>query len=75
MTQKQMILKYMSENGSITTLESMQRLYILDLQSHIRTLRNEGYNITDEYITKQNIYGRRSRYKRYYLERSKQWFF
>lgn len=68
MTQKEMILKYIKEHGSITTLESMKKLLILDPQSIIRTLRNEGYNIKDEYITKKNIYGTYSRFKRYYLE-------
>ena len=68
MTQKETILKYLIEKGSITTLESMKKLLILDPQSHIRTLRNEGYNIKDEYITKKNIYGTTSTFKRYYLE-------
>ena len=31
----------------------MKYLLILDLQSNIRHLRNEGYDITDEYITKK----------------------
>ena len=68
MTQKEMVLRYITEHGSITTLESMKKLLILDLQSIIRTLRNEGYNITDEYITKKNIYGSTSTFKRYYLK-------
>lgn len=68
MTQKEMVLKYITEHGSITTLESMKKLLILDLQSIIRTLRNEGYDITDEYITKKNIYGSTSTFKRYYLK-------
>lgn len=68
MTQKEMVLKYIIEHGSITTLESMKKLLILDLQSHIRTLRNEGYNIKDKYITKKNIYGTTSRFKKYFLE-------
>lgn len=71
MTQKEMVLKYLRENGSITTLESMKHLLILDLQSHIRTLRNEGYEITDEYITKKNIYGTKSTFKRYFLKEGK----
>lgn len=68
MTQKEMVLRYITEHGSITTLESMKKLLILDLQSIIRTLRNEGYDITDEYITKKNIYGSKSTFKRYYLK-------
>ena len=71
MTQKEMVLKYIREHGSITTLESMKKLLILDLQSIIRTLRNEGYDIADEYITKKNIYGTKSTFKKYYLRSEK----
>ena len=73
MTQKEMVLDYLRKHGSITTLESMKKLLILDLQSNIRYLRNEGYEITDEYITKKNIYGIRSTFKRYYLKGVKIW--
>ena len=69
MTQKQMVLKYLKEHGSITTLESMKNLLILDLQGVIRTLRNEGYDIKDESITKTNIYGTKSTFKKYYLKK------
>lgn len=68
MTQKEMVLNYLRTHGSITTLECMKKLLILDLQSNIRYLRNEGYNITDEYITRKNIYGKKSSFKRYYLK-------
>jgi hypothetical protein len=71
MTQKEMVLDYLRKNGSITTLESMKKLLILDLQSNIRYLRNDGYDITDEYITKRNIYGQKSSFKRYYLKGAK----
>lgn len=74
MTQKEMILDYLRTHGSITTLECMKKLLILDLQSNIRYLRNEGYNITDEYITRRNIYGKKSSFKRYYLKGAKIWF-
>ena len=68
MTQKEMVLDYLRKHGSITTLESMKKLLILDLQSNIRYLRNEGYDITDEYITKKNIYGKKTSFKKYYLK-------
>ena len=74
MTQKEMVLDYIRKHGSITTLESMKYLLILDLQSNIRHLRNEGYDITDEYITKKNIYGKTTSFKRYYLKGVKVWF-
>ena len=75
MTQKEMVLDYLRTHGSITTLESMKKLLILDLQSNIRYLRNEGYNITDEYITRKNIYGKKSSFKRYYLKGVRIWYF
>ena len=75
MTQKEMVLDYLRKHGSITTLESMKKLLILDLQSNIRYLRNEGYDITDEYITKKNIYGKKSSFKRYYLKGVRIWHF
>ena len=46
MTQKQMILKYMKENGSITTLEAFVKLYVCDLQKIIQLLKKD-HNIKD----------------------------
>lgn len=69
MTQKEMVLDYIRKHGSITTLESMKNLLILDLQGVIRVLRKEGYDIRDESITKTNIYGTKSTFKKYYLKK------
>lgn len=69
MTQKEMILKYIKEHGSITSLEAGKKLLIMDLQGNIRDLKNLGYKIKDKSITKKNIYGQRSTFKRYYLDR------
>lgn len=66
MNQKQMVLKYLQEKGSITTLEGFTKLYICDLQKIIQLLRQE-YNITDEWIYKRNIYGKKIKFKRYML--------
>lgn len=65
MTQKEIILNYLMKHGSITTLESMKNLLVLDLQKPIQLLRQEGYRITDKWVTTKN----KRRYKRYYLER------
>lgn len=67
MTQKEMVLKYLKENGSITTIEAFVKLYICDLQKIIQLLRQE-YNIKDSWIHKTNIYGKRIKFKKYYLE-------
>ena len=68
MTQKEQLLKYFREiENNITTLECVQKLYILDLQSVIRDLKKEGYNIMDFWINHTNIFGKATSFKRYYL--------
>ena len=67
MTQKEMVLKYLKEYGTITTLEAAIKLYINDLQSVIRYLRKE-YNITDVWVHTTNIYGKKVEFKRYSLK-------
>jgi len=68
MTQKEQLLKYFKEiENNITTLDCVQKLYILDLQSVIRDLKKEGYNIMDFWINHTNIFGKATSFKRYYL--------
>lgn len=62
-TQKERILDYLVSNKSITSIECVYRLNIVDLQHSIMELRKEGYNITDKWITNGD-----TRYKRYTLE-------
>lgn len=69
MGQKDRILKYLEEHGTITTLESVLNLGITDPQHYIMELRNENYNITDKWINGTNRVGRKIRYKRYRLEK------
>ena len=70
MTQKEQLLKYFQDNFSITTLECMQKLIILDLQGVIRDLKNDDYRIESFYISKTNMYGDVKKFKRYYLIQS-----
>ena len=67
LTQKDMILRYLNEKGSITTMEAVTKLFICDPQKPIQILR-ETYNIKDEWIHKKNIYGKPIKYKRYWLD-------
>ncbi len=68
MTQKEQLLKYFQEEDfSITTLECMQKLLILDLQGVIRDLKQDGYRIESFYMCKKNMYGDLKTFKRYYL--------
>ncbi len=69
MGQKERILEYLEKNKTITTLESVLKLGITDPQHYIMELRNEGYNITDKWINGTNRVGKKTRFKRYRLEK------
>ena len=71
MNQKEQLLKYFQEEDySITTLDCMQNLMILDLQGVIRDLKDDGHRIESFYISKKNMYGDVKKFKRYYLIQS-----
>tara|TARA_R100000329_G_scaffold35345_1_gene33204 strand:+ start:2071 stop:2343 length:273 start_codon:yes stop_codon:yes gene_type:complete len=67
MTQKETLLKYLKENGSITSLECVTKLFIIDLQGVVRDLKQDGYTILSHWIKKTNMYGQKKRFKAYYL--------
>ena len=68
MNQKEQLLKYFQEEDfSITTLECMQKLLILDLQGTIRDLKQDGHRIESFFISRKNMYGDKKTFKRYYL--------
>ena len=50
-TQEDKTLAYLREHGSMTTLEAVTELYIMNPQQRIGNLRKRGYNITTEYVT------------------------
>ena len=63
LSQKQKVLNYLINNKTITSLECVYKLSIVDLQHSIMELRKDGYNITDEWINNGD-----ARFKRYKLE-------
>lgn len=63
-TQKEEVLWFLMEYGSITAMEGFKDLYIIDLAGCIRDLRKE-YVIDDEWVNHTNKYGRPIQYKRY----------
>ena len=67
MTQKEMLLKYLKENESITSLECVTKLFIIDLQGVVRNLKEDGYTILDKWEKRVNLYGQKKRFKRYFL--------
>lgn len=62
-TQKERVLDYLKTFKTITSLECVYRLKIVDLQKAIQLLRQEGYNITDTWEHSET-----AMYKRYKLE-------
>lgn len=66
-TQKERVLDYLENNGTITSRQCMLELNIMDLQKAIQLLRNDGYRITDEWKTNESIYGI-TKFKQYKLE-------
>lgn len=62
-SQKARVLDYLINNKTITSLECVYKLNIVDLQHAIMELRKDGINITDEWVNNGD-----ARFKRYTLE-------
>ena len=62
-TQKERVLDYLRTFKSITSIECVYRLNIVDLQKAIQLLRQDGYKITDKWEHTET-----SSFERYMLE-------
>ncbi|MCD7723713.1 MAG: helix-turn-helix domain-containing protein [Clostridiales bacterium] len=68
-TQKEQILDYMRRNGSITSLEAVACLGIIDMRKRIsEIIAEDGIKITKTPETGKNRYGKSCRYIRYSLQ-------
>lgn len=67
-TQKQRIIKYIQDFGSITALEAMKDLGITQLGARIDGLQKDGYSFKKVWERSKNRYGEPVDYKRYSLE-------
>lgn len=65
MTQKERILKYMSDYGSISPREAYLDLGIMRLAARMAEIIRDGIPITKQMETTQNRYGQNVRYMRY----------
>lgn len=65
MTQKQMIVKYIQDFGSISTYEAFIDLGIARLASRISDLKRDGLQIDKKIVTAKNRYGKTVHYARY----------
>ena len=68
MNQKELILKYIKDFGSITYYEAVKDLGICQFGARLKELKKKGYVFSDKWITKKNRYGKPVRFKRYWLE-------
>lgn len=66
-TQKDRILNYIREFGSISSWEAYSDLGITQLGARIDQLKKEGYEFKTEWENKKNRYGEQTTYKRYSL--------
>lgn len=68
MTQKNMILDYLKENGSITPLEAMREFGCMRLAAQIYKLKhNDGYEIETSTVDTKNRFGMDTCYAKYTL--------
>ena len=63
------ILEYIRQNGSITGMESVKNLGILNYKARINELREDGWPIVTTYETRVDGAGNRTRFGRYSLRR------
>ena len=68
MTQKDMVLRYMRENGSITQAEAASELGCFRLGARIFDLKQDGHSIRSVSESHKNRWGHTVHYARYFLE-------
>lgn len=67
MSQKQRVLDYMREFGSITSLEAFRDLGVTRLSAVVFDLKAEGHGITTKQEQGTNRWGDKTNYARYVL--------
>lgn len=65
--QRQRIINYIYEFGSITSLDAYKDLGITQLATRIKELKEQGYEFETKWESSKNRYGEKIDYKRYYL--------
>lgn len=66
-TQKDRIINYIREFGSISSWEAYADLGITQLGARIDQLKKEGFKFRSEWESNTNRFGEKTDYKRYYL--------
>ena len=68
MNQRQMILQYIKDFGSITSYQAYIELGVTQLATRIKELKEQGYVFSCEWISKKNRYGKNVAFKKYKYE-------
>ena len=66
------VLRYINDTGDITAWEAIQSLGCTRLSEYIRQLREQGYDIQDEWVKARNRYDEEIKYKRYFIPEARQ---
>lgn len=64
-SQKQMVLDYIREFGSITPIDAFRDLGVTRLAAKVFELKKDGHDIEKVIETGKNHFGNRTRYARY----------
>jgi len=70
-SQKERVLKYIEDFGSISSFEAYRDLGITQLGARIWELKKDGYDIKTRWKALYNRYLEKVTYKEYYLEEEK----
>ena len=69
MTQKERVLKYIEENGSITSLEAFRELGCTRLSGEIHRLKEMGYDFDREFVSSKNRWNENVSFAKYTLKK------
>lgn len=67
--QRQRIIDYINQFGSITSKDAYDDLGITQLATRIKELKEQGYRFETKWESSKNRYGEKVDFKRYYLEK------
>ena len=69
--QRQRIINYINQFGSITSKDAYDDLGITQLATRIKELKEQGYRFETKWESSKNRYGEKVDFKRYFLEKEK----
>lgn len=72
MTQKEQILQYIKDFGSITPMEAYSDLLITKLATRVSEMRKDGTTFKIETVYGKNRYGKSTHYARYSLRKEEE---